>query len=194
MSLKQIDNKLKTFTTNKEKLQQLGHEIAMMVFRHAAPTEIPDCVGSGDCSRILALANAMPKSWMVQLDAWVKQFSPMRFSVSNGKYGYDSKYKLLETKAEKLEWWNIEGANSTPFYDLDEPDQEIVLMDDEKLLGFVLSLSKRIAKSVKDGKVAPDAIPTATALVDALSHINAAELKTPVNDDKPATPPVEVAA
>ena len=168
----------------------------MMVFRHAAPTEIPDCVGSGDCSRILALANAMPKSWMVQLDAWAKQFSPMRFSVSNGKYGYDPKYKLLETKEEKLEWWDIEGANSTPFYDLAEPDQEIALMDDAKLIGFVIALSKRIDKSVKDGKVSPDAIPTATALVDALSHINAAELKKPaVNDDnEPAAPPVEVAA
>ena len=46
-----IDKALVTFTTNRDKLRDAAHEIAMMVFYHAAPSEIGDeCTTSVDCS------------------------------------------------------------------------------------------------------------------------------------------------
>ena len=191
MTLKKIDTKIATFTTNKAKLQQLGHEIAMMIFRHAAPKALPDCAGSGDCSRILKLANAMPKSWMAQLHAWTGEFSPIRFNTTQNTFGYAAKYKAEETPEAKLEWWNIEGANDTPFYEMLEPEPELVLLDATKLAGFVAALAKRIEKKVEDGAVAPTAVAMAQNMVATLSALDFKKVVANSDDEPEVELPVE---
>lgn len=179
MTLKKIDEKIKTFTSNRTKLQQLGHEIAVMIFMHAAPKSVsPDCVGSGDTTRILALAKQMPKSWQVQLENWCKEFSPIRFNVKNEKHGLDPAYKKLETQEEKEAAWNLEGANETPFYEMVEPDMVSKQMSLEDLLKLVPQLATRISKKMEedlpDGEPAikPEARSTAQRMVDTLQALN----------------------
>ena len=192
MSLKKIDAKIKTFSTNRAKLQALGHEIAMMIFRHAAPKALPDCVGSGDVTRILKLAAQMPTSWQVQLNDWCKQFTPIRFNVKNQKAGFDPEYKKVEDAEERLTWWKLEEANETPFYELTEPDAETMLMDFDKLMALVPALAKRIQKKIDEGQVQENAVEAGQRMVIALQSLKIERPKA-VND-KYDTLPEEAAA
>ena len=42
MTRKQIVAQIAKFTTSRDALRQHAHDIAMMIFRHAAPSDIPD--------------------------------------------------------------------------------------------------------------------------------------------------------
>ena len=84
-SNKIIDRKIATFITNRDKLKNLGHEIAMMIFDHANE--------HGDCTRAIKLAKALPNSWQPQMEAWFKAFSPIRVVIKNDKCEFDPAFK-----------------------------------------------------------------------------------------------------
>ena len=183
VTLKQIDKQIGTFSTNRVALQHLGHTIAMMIVYHCAPKEVSDdCQGSGDCTRMLKLASEMPKSWQAQLNDWSTAFTPIRFNVSNGKVGFDPKYRKL-TAEEKLEWWKVAEAAETPFFDLAEPDVVAKAMTFEEMVKMVEQLGKRIAKKVENGDVPDDLIPTAEALSERLSSMKIVRIN-PKNDNE----------
>lgn len=113
ITAKAIKAKIKTFSTNRAKLQALGHEIGMMILNHAAPIGAgPNACGTNDCTQAIALIREMPKSWQVQMTEWFKVFSPIRVVVKNDKCEYDPAYKKLPTAAEKLNAWNLAGATA----------------------------------------------------------------------------------
>lgn len=184
ITLAQIDEKISSFTTNRKALQSLGHEILMMIFRHAAPVEVsPDCSGSGDCTRALKLLEQMPKSWAAQADNWLRQNTPIRVVVKNKKCEFDPAYKKL-SKQDKLTWWKLEEANVTPFYELEEPEAKTTDLDFEALVKLIESTAKRIEKKVEEGHVKADDVLTALDVASRLKGFKVKRVKpAPANTD-----------
>ena len=187
ITLKSIDKRIATFTTNRDKLRNDAHEIAMLILNHAAPKEAgPNAQGTGDCTRMLRLCEAMPKSWAEQMVAWAKKFSPIVVVVKNGKCQYSNEYKKLEDDSQKVAAWNLEGAAALPFYEAtDEPDAKPIL-DFAALCKMVEGLSKRIAKKVEDGEVKPEDMESAKLIASRISSIKLT--RAPVANDTSAKP------
>lgn len=187
-TLKQIDAKIATFTTNRAKLQTLGHEIAMMIFLHAAPAAVgPDCMGTGDCTRAIKLAKAMPKSWATQIENWLIANTPIRVVTKNDKCEYDPAYKKLSAE-DKLTWWKLEQANTTPFYELEEPESATTILDFAALLKMVSGLSARIEKKIEAGEVKPEDVLSAQAVAVALSGLKVEKVVGTATNDDTKTP------
>lgn len=188
ITLKAIDKKIATFTTNRNTLRDLGHEIGMMILRHAAPKEVSaDCSGSGDCTRALRLIEAMPKSWGEQMTAWFKAFSPIRVVVKNGKCEFAPEYKKL-APAQKPDAWNLEQAAQTPFYEAtEEPDAKPAL-DFAALCKLVEGLGKRIATKVEKGEVKEEDRESALAIAKQVQSLKLRRVKAPANTDTPEVP------
>lgn len=169
ITLKKIDDKIGTFTTNRDKLRTLADEIAAMIFYHAAPKEVgADCNGSGDCTRALKLMREMPKSWAEQMAAKFREYTPIRVVVKNDKCEYDPAYKKLSAE-EKIAAWNMEAFMSTPFWEvMDEPEAAKDPKTLEELIAMVQSLGKRINTMAEDGKVSESDAETAKAMAERL--------------------------
>lgn len=187
MSLKNIDKAIASFTTNRNKLRDQAHTIAMMIFRHAAPAELPDCVGSGDCTRALNLVKAMPGSWALQMTEWFKSFTPIRVVEKNGKVGFDPEYRKLKTVEEKLKWWNLEAANATPFHEVVEEQRPDKVYDFKALVAMVERLGKQIEKKIADGAVPEQDIESAKAIARTVSGLHFSKVE---QDNTPAEQPV----
>lgn len=193
ITLKQIDDKINTFSTNKVALQKLGHEIAMLIFRHAAPASLPECDGTADVTRALKLAKQMPKSWQPQLVEWFKLYSPVRIVVKNDKCGLDADYKALP-KAEKPKAWKLDEANENPFYELEEPDAVGKTLSIDELIAMFTRIPKLIETKVKEGLVKTDDIPKAETLVTFARAIDFDKVKritASVANDQPQAPATE---
>ena len=151
ITLKKIETKIATFSTNRVKLQQLGHEIAMMIFMHAAPKQVSaDCSGTGDCTLAVKLAQQMPKSWQTQLENWFKAYSPIRLVTKNGKCEYDAKYKAEKDVDVKLSYWRLEEANNNPFYGFEEPESAKEALTLKQILAMIPTFAGRIEKLAND--------------------------------------------
>lgn len=187
ITLKKIDSKIATFSTNRAKLQTLGHEIAMLIFMHAAPKAVSDdCSGTGDCTRALKLAKQMPKSWQTQLENWFKLYSPIRLVTKNDKCEYDPKYKGEADADVKLAFWKLTEANETPFFELDEPESASEPLTLEQILAMIPALAKRIESKADKGEVLPDDVPQARVIAKALNALNFAALKAKAGNSAPA--------
>lgn len=176
ITLKQIDEKINTFSTDRDKLKKLGHEIAMMIFRHAAPASLPDCDGSGDVTRALKLAKQMPKSWQVQFVNWWLAYSPVRVVVKNDKVGLDPDYKALP-KADKPKAWKLDEANENPFYEFEEPDAVAKTLDIDALIALVMRSPKLIETKIKEKLVKPEHVEAAEALGNLVKSMNFENVK-----------------
>jgi len=162
-SNKIIDRKIASFVTNRDKLKQMGHEIAMMIFDHAFE--------HGDCTRAIKLAAALPNSWQPQMEAWFKSFSPIRVVIKNGKCEFSPEYKRAE-KANKADFWNREAAKETPFFDvMDEPKADKTY-DFAALVKMVERIASQIEKKVEEGKVAPEDVESAKAIARTVSGLS----------------------
>lgn len=190
ITLKQIDDKINTFTTNRDQLKQLGHEIAMLIFRHAAPASLPECDGTADVTRALKLAKQMPKSWQPQLVEWFKLYSPVRIVVKNDKVGLDADYKALP-KAEKPKAWKLDEANENPFYELEEPDANPKTLSIDELIAMFTRIPKLIETKKKEGLIKTDDIAKADLLVTFARAIDFDKVKriNPVNENSTDAPP-----
>lgn len=168
ITLKQIDEQIATFTTNRKALAALGHTIGMMILRHAAPAEVnADCVGSGDCTRALKLVKAMPKSWAAGMELWFKAFSPIRVVAKNDKCEFAPAYKKL-SKDDKLAWWKLAEAAETTFLEMEPDVKPDVPLTVEQLLKMLEQRANRIAKDVEEGKVAEADAPAALLMASDL--------------------------
>lgn len=186
ITLKQIDEKRALVRSMGRELNGLIHEIAMMIFYHAAPKEISDdCQGSGDCTRAVKLVRDMPASMRrTTLIAWFTEYTPIRIKLSdNGdKCEFDPKYKKL-SKEDKLGWWKLEEAAETPFYDIAERVPEEKSYDFAALLKMVERLGSQIQKKVDEGKVKPEDVPSALALVTAVSGLKVERVKPTADNE-----------
>jgi hypothetical protein len=193
ITLKAIDTKLAMFVTNRDALRQLGHEIGLMIFMHAAPAEVsPDCNATGDCTRAIALVKEMPKSWQPQMELWFKLFTPIRVVSKNDKCEYDPKYKKLSPE-EKLAWWKIVDANENPFWTvMGEP--EVKTFSFEDLLKLIPGLAKRIEKQIDEHKIKDEDVASAKAMADQLKVLTFKRVKADKPDNDAAAAMAAAAA
>lgn len=186
ITLKKIDSEILSFTTNRNKLRDQAQVIAMMIFYHAAPKEVSsDCMGSGDCTRAIKLAKAMPKSWAAMLVSWFRANTPIRIVLANEKCEYDPKYKKLE-KEERLSWWKLEEANETPWFEFEtEPDVQVKIFSLEDLVKMASQLSVRIEKILNDEDdrrvIKPEDKASGLAFVRQLEGLKVERIKEPAN-------------
>lgn len=182
-----IDAALASFTTNRDKLRDQAHAIAMMIFYHAAPKEVSDdCNGTGDCTRAPKLIEVMPRGWADLMRTWFHTFTPIRISTDGKTVGYDKKYAKLSAD-KKLDWWKLEEANTTRFDLLAEDrGQGVRILDFDTMVKMVGQLANRIENKVKEDEVKPEDVLTAKAIASALSglkfeRVKASDVET--NDD-----------
>lgn len=194
-----IDQKLLVFTTDRNKLRDLGQEIGMMILNHAAPEDAgPNAQGTGDCTRAVKLAQEMPKSWATQLTSWFNAVSPIR--IVGTKVSYCDEYKALkitpemsaEEKAavrdERLKWWRLEEAAIHPFFTFDEPESKVTILDLNGIMKWLASQANALEKKADDGKVKPEEIATAKAIAERLRSIKVMHVE-PANDAPKADAP-----
>lgn len=176
ITVAKIDKEIATFTANRDALKALGHKVAMMIVYHAAPKAASDeCNGTGDCTRALALMEALPKSWAAQYQTWLGAFTPIRVNVSAGNVGYDKKYQKLSAE-EKLAWWKIEEANTTPFYDFSK-EPEVKPFDFAALKKLLDRLPNQIQKKINDGLVSDEDMATMLAAKEQLEGLVVRKVK-----------------
>lgn len=160
---KQIDRKIASFITNRDKLKNLGHEIAMMIFDHANE--------HGDCTRALKLAKALPNSWQPQMEAWFKAFSPIRVVIKNDKCEFDPAFKKA-TSENKAGFWDRDTALVTPFFDLIEEPKVDKVLDFAALVALVQRLGKQIEKKIEQGKVVDEDVESAKSIARTVSGLS----------------------
>ena len=167
-----IDRKIASFITRRDKLKNLGHEIAMMIFDHANE--------HGDCTRAIKLAAALPNSWQPQMEAWFKAFSPIRVVLKNNKCEFDPAYKKA-TADNKPGFWDRENALATPFFDLMEEPKMDKIYDFAALVKMVERLAGQIKKKVEEGKVPAEDVESAKLIARTVSGLSFNRVK-PAND------------
>lgn len=176
-SNKIIDRKIARFITNRDKLKNLGHEIAMLIFDHANE--------HGDCTRAIKLAAALPNSWQPQMEAWFKAFSPIRVVIKNGKCEFSAEFKKVKAAtANRPEFWDREAALATPFYEVLEEPKVDKTYDFAALVKMVERLAGQIEKKVEEGKVPSEDIESAKAIARTVAGLSFSRVKA--NDDEGA--------
>lgn len=184
---KKIDTEIQAFTTNRDKLRDSAHSIAMMIFYHAAPKEISaDCLGYGDCTRALKLVKAMPKSWASQMTEWFRINSPIRVVAANDKFGFDPKYLKL-SREDKLSWWKLEEAIDAPFFVQTEPESQVKVLDFMAIVKLIEALSKRIEKKIADDEVKPEDQESAKLIAGTLAGLHFERIKPDITNDNVKT-------
>lgn len=158
MSLKKIDSNLVRITTSGDKLNALIHATAMMIMVHATK--------SGDCTRALALVNAMPASMRrTTLVQWFTKYSPIRVVFQNDAVG------MLSKDDKGYTAFNLAKADSNPFFKIAESNPEPSLLDFDKLVKMIVGIGARIEKNIEEGKVKPDDIASAKAMAERVAAL-----------------------
>lgn len=173
LTANEIKAKIGLFCTNRDALKVLAQEIVIDIIHYAAPKSLgEEFGGSGRPQMILTLASEMPKSWGVQLQDYLAAFTPLRMSVKNERIEYMKSYQNMSAD-EKPSAWDVEGLNSTNFFDMVEgsPDDNKAPLDFVALLGLVSNLAKQIDKKVEDNKVAEADVVNAKNIAETLRSI-----------------------
>lgn len=200
LTANQIKAKIGLFCTNRDSLKTLAQEIIIDIIHYCAPKALgEEFGGSGRPQMILSLAKEMPKSWGVQVQDYLAEYTPLRMSVKNEKIEYTKSY-VKKSAEDKLADWDIEGLNATNFFDMTELSSDDVKpqLDFAALLNLVSNLAKQIEKKVEDNKVAEQDVVNAKNIAATLRSIKVDRI-VPNNDDNaqqsPAAPvPVSNAA
>jgi hypothetical protein len=142
MDLKKIDAAIRQVKTNGAKWNTLVHTTAVAILNHAQ--------ANGDCTRALALVEAMPKSVKrAALIEWFAEYSPIGMNVKERKVRFhkaDAKaYRPFDVeKAEANPWFKREKAQGEDLPDttLDEAHKRI------------FKLAKALQTRIDNGEVA----------------------------------------
>lgn len=151
-----IDAAMPKLTASMDKVNVFAHSLAMSIAVHAAPKDAGG-FGHGDCTRLVGLIAAMPKSMRRDaMVAWFTKYTPIRISSDLTKAAYLDKYGKL-TADKKLAAWKLTDADADPFYVAisDKKDAKAIAFDlayAMKLLGATLARIETLAggKGVND--------------------------------------------
>lgn len=144
-----IDAAMPKLTASADKVNAFAHSLAMSIAVHAAPKDAGG-FGHGDCSRIVGLIAAMPKSMRRDaMIAWFTKYTPIRISSDLTKAAYSDKYGKLDA-AKKLSAWKLSDGDADPFYAsiADKKDAKAIAFDlayAMKLLGSTLARIETLA-------------------------------------------------
>lgn len=191
LTANEIKSKIGLFCTNRDALKALAQEIIIDIVRYAAPKSLgEDFGGSGRPQMLLTLAKEMPKSWGVQVQTYIAEFTPIRLSVKNDRIEYTKSYQNMPAD-EKPGAWDIEGLNATTFYEFaqeESPDANTKLLDFAALLHIISKTADKIEKDADEGKVAEADVVNAKNIAATLRAIKVDRIvaETPAANDTPA--------
>lgn len=125
---------IRTIKQSGAKLDTLIHTTAMIIMQRSHDHD--------DCSLLLPLLNAMPKSGRPKaLLAWFQTFSPVTVNGDGNKAGI--------IKGPKAKPWMLADAQATPFWALN-PEKDVQVFDFDKAMA---SLIGRYERQVKEGVI-----------------------------------------
>lgn len=191
LTANEIKAKIGLFCTNRDALKALAQEIIVDIVHYCAPKALGDEFGgSGRPQMLLTLAKEMPKSWGVQVQTYLAEFTPIRMSVKNDRIEYTKSYGNLSAD-DKPGAWDMEGFNSTTFYDFaqeESPDGNTKLLDFAALLHIISKTADKIEKDADEGKVAEADVVNARNIAATLRSIKVDRIvtETPAANDAPA--------
>jgi len=142
MELKAIDRNIKLVKTNGVKWNMLVHVTAVAILEHA--------LAHGDCTRALALVEAMPKSSKRgSLIEWFSEYSPIGMNVK------ERKVRFHKPEAKAFRPFAIDKAKDNPWYDRDSAQKED-LPDTtlEQAHKYIFQLAAKLQKRLDEGEVA----------------------------------------
>ncbi len=156
--LKAIDAGIAKVAKTGDAFNALVSECIISIIAHAQ--------AHGDCSRALALVNAMPAS--VKREAVIASFrdySPIGISVKNQKFG------LHKEGSKMFRAFDLEGYRANPWFSRQElavelPDTTLELADKA-----VMNLANRFQKRLDEGKVAANDVKAVTARITSLKAL-----------------------
>jgi hypothetical protein len=165
MGLKKIDANIALVKTSGHAFNILVHETIIGILEHAQKT--------GDCTRALALVNAMPKS--TRRGAVINTFadySPIGMNVK------EQKVRFHKPEAKAYRPFDIKAAKANPWYERDEikkedlPDTTL-----EQASKYVFQLASKLQKRLDEGEVANDDREAVGALIVELKAAGAKEYR-----------------
>lgn len=142
MNLKKIDANIALVKVNGLAFNLLVHDTIIGILVHAQAT--------GDCTRALALVNAMPKS--TKRGAVINTFadySPIGMNVK------EQKVRFHKPEAKAYKPFDIKAAKANPWYERDEvktedlPDTTL-----EQAHKYIFQLAAKLTKRLDNGEVA----------------------------------------
>jgi hypothetical protein len=144
MDLKTIDRNIKAVKTNGAKWNLLVHTTAVAILEHA--------LAHGDCTRALALVEAMPLSTKrASLIEWFAEYSPIGMNVK------ERKVRFHKPEAKLYNPFNIDKARDNPWFERDSAKKEdlpdTTLEEAHKKL---FKLAAFFQKRLEEGEVAND--------------------------------------
>jgi hypothetical protein len=142
MDLKEIDRNIKAVKRNGVAWNNLVHTTAVAILSHAQE--------HGDCTRALALVEAMPKSTKrAALIEWFAEYSPIGMNVK------ERKVRFHKPDAKAYNPFDVEKATDNPWFDRESAKKEdlpdTTLEEAHKKL---FKLAASFEKRLDDGEVA----------------------------------------
>lgn len=159
-SLKKINGNIALLRKNSKAFQEKVQETLILIARHAQNT--------GDCSAAARLMNDALSGWFRRgpVCDYIADFTPIRVTFKSGV----AQAKFIEKdKDGQRPPFDIDGMVATPFWDYKsmQKDAELPIEIDE-IDTDVIKLADRLAKRLKDGKIAPSAIDHTKRMIAAL--------------------------
>jgi hypothetical protein len=114
---------------------------------------------------------------------WFRKYTPIvvKLSDNGDKVGFDPKYKKLDPKDKATArrpdgslWWDIESAESDPFFSIADRTPEEKTYTLEELLKMVHNLGGRIEKLIDKGEIPETDLEGAQAIVSGLEGFKVA--------------------
>lgn len=166
VTLKVIDRNIALVRTSGNAFNALVQSTIIAVLLHAQAT--------GDCTRALALVNAMPKS--TKRGAVINtfaDFSPIGMNLSKGNVGFHKEGSKLYKP------FDIKGAIANPWFERDEVKKED-LPDTtlEQAHKYVFQLAAKLQKRVDAGEVAANDKDAISATIVDLKAIGSKQYAT----------------
>lgn len=156
-SLTAINGNIALLRKNSNAFRDLLQETLLMICRHAENT--------GDCTSMARLMNDGLTNWYRRgpICDYIRDFTPIIVTFKGGVAS-----ARFEEKDQRKPF-NLDGMEATPFWDhksLNKDNELPVEIDD--LDTTVTKLADRLAKMLKEGKVATSAVEHAQRLIDGI--------------------------
>lgn len=179
-SLKKINGNIALLRKNSEAFQNKVQETLILIARHAQNT--------GDCSAAARLMNDALSGWFRRgpVCDYLADFTPIRVTFKGGVA--NAKFVEKGTDGSRPPF-DIDGMVATPFWDHKsmQKDAELPIEIDE-IDTDVIKLADRLAKRLKDGKIAPTAVAHTKRMIAALKGTVAAVRAEDRAENAPGAP------
>lgn len=159
-SLKKINSNIALLRKNSKAFQAKVQETLILIARHAHNT--------GDCSAAARLMNDALPGWSRRgpICIYIADFTPIRVIFKGGVA--NAKFAEKDGEGQRPPF-DIDGMVATPFWDHKSMRKDVELpIEIDDIDTDVIKLAERLAKRLKDKKIAPTAIDHTRRMIAAL--------------------------